>query len=169
MKTIEISFRPTQLLDPRKNGSALEIGQILTGSMQLSNSCVSWEDVNGQQWAFWIGDTAELVEIKSDGENAQLYRSFLNLKENHDYWGLCIEADIKDFCQRNNLNFDVFTTEKEIKNNISKVEIIDKNLKSEIISILNYFENGLSDIEEGSGENQPMLKEIRNTLKKLNQ
>lgn len=103
MKTIEITFRPTQLLDSRKYGSTLEVGQVLSGSMQLSNSCVSWEDMNGQQWAFWIGDTAELVDIKSKGQEADLYRFFLELKENHEYWGFCTVSEIKDFCKRNQI------------------------------------------------------------------
>lgn len=107
MKTIEIIFRPTQLLDTRKYGSTLEIGKEFTGNMQLSNNCVFWEDVNGQQWAFWIGDTAELVEIKSKGADADLYRFFLELKENHDYWGLCNVSEINDFCNRNNINFKI--------------------------------------------------------------
>lgn len=75
--------------------------------MQLSNSCVSWEDVNGQQWAFWIGDTAELIEIISKGEEANLYYFFMELKKNHDYWGLCTETEIKDFCKRNNIEFNI--------------------------------------------------------------
>lgn len=107
MKSIEIIFKPTQLLDPRKYGSTLEVGQELQGMMQLSNSCVSWEDINGQQWAFWIGETAELVKIISKGEEANLYRFFLKLKENHDYWGLCTIPEIKDFCTRNNLDFQI--------------------------------------------------------------
>lgn len=107
MKTIEIVFKPTKLLDSRKYGSTLEIGQELNGNMQLSNSCVSWEDLNGQQWAFWIGDTAELVEIKSKGEEADLYRFFMELKENHDYWGFCSVPEIKDFCNRNQIEFKI--------------------------------------------------------------
>ncbi|WP_454060734.1 hypothetical protein [Elizabethkingia ursingii] len=107
MKSIEIIFKPTQLLDPRKYGSTLEVGQELRGMMQLSNSCISWEDINGQQWAFWIGQTAELMTILSKGEEADLYRFFLELKEEHDYWGLCIPSDIKDFCKRNNLDFKI--------------------------------------------------------------
>ena len=107
MKSIEIIFRPTQLLDSRKSGSTLEVGQELKGDMQLSNSCVSWEDINGQQWAFWIGDTAELVEIKSRCEEADLYHFFLELKKTHDYWGLCTISEIKDFCNRNNIDFKV--------------------------------------------------------------
>lgn len=43
MKTIEITFKPTKLIDSLKFGSTLEVGQILTGNMQLSNSCVSIE------------------------------------------------------------------------------------------------------------------------------
>ncbi|WP_027384908.1 hypothetical protein [Epilithonimonas caeni] len=107
MKTIEIIFKPTKLLDSRKYGSTLELGQELVGNMQLSNSCVSWEDCNGQQWAFWIGDTAELVEIKSRGEEADLYRFFLELKENYEYWGFCTITEIKDFCRRNKIEFNV--------------------------------------------------------------
>lgn len=107
MQTIEITFKPTKLLDARKYGSTLEVGQELKGNMQLSNSCVSWEDLNGQQWAFWIGDTAELVEIKSKGEEADLYRFFLYLKENHDYCGFCRVSEIKDFCARNQIEFKI--------------------------------------------------------------
>ena len=107
MKTIEITFKVTELIDSRKFGSSLEVGQILKGNMQLSNSCVSWEDSNGQQWSFWIGDTAELVEIKSKTEEADLYRFYLALKENHDYWGLCTISEMKDFCNRNNIKFQI--------------------------------------------------------------
>ncbi len=107
MKTIEITFKPTKLIDSRKFGSTLEKGQIFTGNMQLSNSCVSWEDSNGQQWSFWIGDTAELVEIKSKNEEANLYRFYLELKENYDYWGFCTISEIKDFCNRNQIEFKV--------------------------------------------------------------
>ena len=109
MKTIEIIFKPTELIDSRKFGSTLEVGQILKGNMQLSNSCVTWEDSNGQQWAFWIGDTAELVEIKSKNTEADLYRFYLDLKENHDYWGLCTISEIKDFCNRNNITSKILT------------------------------------------------------------
>lgn len=107
MKSIEIIFKPTQLLDTRKFGSTLELGQELRGIMQLSNSCVSWGDLNGQQWAFWIGDTADLVEIKSKGESADLYLFFLELRDKHDYWGFCILSDVKDFCYRNNIDFKI--------------------------------------------------------------
>lgn len=104
MKTIEITFKPTELIDSIKDGSTIKLGQILSGSMQLSNSCVYWQDMNEQQWAFWIDDTAELVEIKSKGEEADLYRFFLKLKEEHEYWGECIVPDMKDFCSRNNID-----------------------------------------------------------------
>lgn len=107
METLEITFKPTKLLDNRKHGSTLEVGQELKGNMQLSNSCVSWDDMNGQQWAFWIGDTAELVEIKSRGQEADLYRFFLELKKNHEYWGLCTVSEIKDFCLRNRIEFKI--------------------------------------------------------------
>lgn len=46
MKSIEIVFKPIVLLDSRKYGSTLEVGQKLTGNLQLSNNCVSWEDKN---------------------------------------------------------------------------------------------------------------------------
>lgn len=107
MKSIEITFTPTELIDSIKDGSTIKIGQTLIGSMQLSNSCVYWQDINHQQWAFWIGDTAELVEIKSKGEEADLYRFFLVLKEEHEYFGFCIRHEMKDFCSRNNIEYKI--------------------------------------------------------------
>jgi len=107
MITIAITFTPTEIINNRKSGATLEVGQILKGNMQLSNSCVFWEDSNGQQWSFWIGDTAELVEIKSKNQEADLYRFYLELKENHDYWGLCVISEMKDFCKRNSIRFQI--------------------------------------------------------------
>jgi len=40
-------------------------------------------------------------------------------------------------------------------------------LKNDIIDVLEYFEYGLADIQEGSGEEQPKLKEIRSILHRL--
>lgn len=104
MKTIQIKFRPTQIIDPRKWGSTLQIGQILTGELQLSNNCVSWDDVNDQSWCFWLGDTAELIEIESKGKEADLYNLFLDLKSKFDYWGNCTFQDISDFFKRNQMH-----------------------------------------------------------------
>lgn len=39
---------------------------------------------------------------------------------------------------------------------------------TEIVSILEYFERGLSDVQAGSNEEQPMLKEIKSVLRRLN-
>lgn len=50
---------------------------------------------------------------------------------------------------------------------ISEDHSVNEKLKSDVIHILTYFENGLSDIEQGSEEKQPMLKEIRSALKRL--
>lgn len=41
------------------------------------------------------------------------------------------------------------------------------DLKEEIIEILTYFKDGLEDIKSGSGEEQPMLPEIKRVLRKL--
>ncbi|WP_159479798.1 hypothetical protein [Chryseobacterium sp. 18068] len=51
--------------------------------------------------------------------------------------------------------------------NISDDDIMNNKLKSDIISILIYFEERLSDVEEGSGEKQPMLKEIKSVLDRI--
>lgn len=40
-------------------------------------------------------------------------------------------------------------------------------LKNNIIDVLEYFEHGLADVQEGSGEKQPKLKEIRSILRRL--
>lgn len=40
-------------------------------------------------------------------------------------------------------------------------------LKNDIINVLEYFECGLADVQEGSGEEQPKLKEIRSILRRL--
>lgn len=45
---------------------------------------------------------------------------------------------------------------------------MDSNLKADIIKILKYFDAGLSDVKAGSGEDQPMLKEIKTALKRIN-
>jgi molecular chaperone GrpE (heat shock protein) len=42
-----------------------------------------------------------------------------------------------------------------------------EKLINEIIYILDYFEKGLSDVESGCGEKQPMHNEIKKALKKL--
>lgn len=44
---------------------------------------------------------------------------------------------------------------------------MNNKLKQDIIEILEYFDNGLADVESGSGEKQPMHKEIRSALKRL--
>jgi len=40
-------------------------------------------------------------------------------------------------------------------------------LKNDIIDVLEYFEHGLADVQEGSDEEQPKLKEIRSILRRL--
>lgn len=42
-----------------------------------------------------------------------------------------------------------------------------KKLIQEIIEILEYFEEGLADVKEGSGEEQPMHDRIKEVLAKL--
>ena len=42
-----------------------------------------------------------------------------------------------------------------------------KNLKQELIEILTYFNDGLMDVESGSGEEQPMQKRIEIALRKV--
>ena len=44
---------------------------------------------------------------------------------------------------------------------------MNAKLKNDIIDVLLYFEVGLADIQEGSGEEQSKLKEIRNILRRL--
>ncbi len=45
---------------------------------------------------------------------------------------------------------------------------ITEKLKTDITQILSYFEKGLADVEAGSGTPQPMLREIRSAMKRLN-
>ena len=44
---------------------------------------------------------------------------------------------------------------------------MNDKLKQDIIEILEYFNNGLADVASGSGEKQPMHKEVRSALKRL--
>ena len=68
------------------------------------------------------------------------------------------------FFTRHILEEDLFRFGKYFQKEKEKINL---TLKSEIIGILEYFEYGLSDVEEGSGEKQSKLKEIRSILKKL--
>lgn len=45
---------------------------------------------------------------------------------------------------------------------------IHKKLILDTIEVLNYFNKGLSDVEAGSNESQPMHKELISVLKRLN-
>ncbi|MBT0607627.1 hypothetical protein [Aequorivita echinoideorum] len=44
---------------------------------------------------------------------------------------------------------------------------MNKQLQTELIEILEYFKNGLEDIEAGSGERQPMSDKIDDALGKV--
>ena len=44
---------------------------------------------------------------------------------------------------------------------------MNTKLKQDILEVLLYFEAGLADVEEGSGEEQPKLKEIRSILRRM--
>ncbi|REC40499.1 hypothetical protein [Chryseobacterium sp. 5_R23647] len=73
-------------------------------------------------------------------------------------------------CQENAnslLNDKIKNAPKGKSFQISEDHSVNEKLKSDIIHILKYFENGLSDVEQGSEEKQPMLKEIRSALKRL--
>lgn len=48
------------------------------------------------------------------------------------------------------------------------MKIISDELLNDIVHILQYFKDGLSDIKTSTSEEQPMLPEIKTTLKKLN-
>ena len=47
--------------------------------------------------------------------------------------------------------------------------IINKKLMDDVIDILHYFDQGLSDIKAKSEEEQPMLPEVKSALKRLRQ
>lgn len=47
---------------------------------------------------------------------------------------------------------------------ILELEAINKELEELALPILEYFDRGLGDVEEGSGEEQPMHKEIKQLL-----
>lgn len=48
-----------------------------------------------------------------------------------------------------------------------KNDSMEENLKKDIISILEYFDYGLGDVEAGSGEKQPMHEEIKSALERI--
>ncbi len=52
----------TELCDPPKQGSSVTIGKIIKGDPDSSGRRVYFDDANGQQWVFWIGDTCETME-----------------------------------------------------------------------------------------------------------
>lgn len=52
-------------------------------------------------------------------------------------------------------------------NNLNSERIMKTRLKNDIIDVMEYFEHGLADVQEGSGEEQPKLKEIRSILRRI--
>lgn len=55
-----VKFKVTEICDTRKSGSSVELNALLEGSFDGKNS-VFYNDVNGQEWVFYVGDTCELV------------------------------------------------------------------------------------------------------------
>lgn len=57
----EVRFKVTEIIDSRKEGSTIELDKIYTGQRDGNSNRIYFDDVNGQQWTFWIGTSCELI------------------------------------------------------------------------------------------------------------
>jgi len=56
-----VNFKPTNLVDPVKYGSALTVDKPFKGELSQCKTKVYWTDSNGLQWIFYVGDTCVLL------------------------------------------------------------------------------------------------------------
>ncbi|MDO5666045.1 MAG: hypothetical protein Q4G63_12430 [Bacteroidia bacterium] len=110
MRKIKIYFVPIAFCDSRKTGSSLELNREYIGLLDVQNNSVEYSDTNGQDWIFYIGDTAQFVDWadKKDLENSDvmLYNVFCDLQKEYDYKGKCVRVDIRNFIKRNHIEND---------------------------------------------------------------
>ncbi len=62
IKTVQ--FKPTELLDPVKQGGTIRVGKTLEGEMlerKDGSKIVYFEDKNGQEWSFLEGITCKIL------------------------------------------------------------------------------------------------------------
>lgn len=56
-----IRFEVLEILDARKTGSTIEVGNAYLGSLYPDN-WVYFTDVNEQEWSFYVDDTCRIIE-----------------------------------------------------------------------------------------------------------
>ena len=64
-KTETVKFVVTGIEDTRKMGSTIEIGKSYEGVLNRNTNAIWFDDINGQSWVFWVGDTCELEKDPS--------------------------------------------------------------------------------------------------------
>jgi len=86
--------------------------------------------------------------------------------------------EILGFCYGKGEGFDDpdWYIEEDVTNEIDASQLTSANaeierlkalLQTDVLNILTYFKNGLDDVEEGSGEKQPMQDEINDAIGKI--
>lgn len=87
-------FIVTEICDTRKTGSTVSIGKILKGELDSSGRQIYFDDVNGQQWVFWVGDTCELMPGFIDRFNRYLVKMGYPNAETINVYDTGVEAII---------------------------------------------------------------------------
>lgn len=117
MRQLEIIFIPTAFFDPRKHGSTLELHREFKGLLDIKRNIVYFSDVNGQEWTFWIGETAQFVDFANkddlNSKEVYLYDLFSELQREHDYSGKCVEDEMNVFMLKNNITNPLINYGKE--------------------------------------------------------
>jgi len=59
---MEIYFKVTQIIDPRKYNSDIEIGPMFRGTLSKDRRIVTYTDKANCTWSFWVGETCLIFE-----------------------------------------------------------------------------------------------------------
>lgn len=65
-----VKFEVLEVIDTRKSGSTVAVGEILKGLYYPNSNTIYFSDSNGQDWTFYVNDTCRIIE---DVEQTKLY------------------------------------------------------------------------------------------------